>query len=257
MLEFQDPSAWQDRALNEKSPAALTNAMIGLARVGDKALQPRMLEALERVNWSKLTDPQKIDYLRAYQLVFVRTGQPSADWKAHAGKRLDALYPAGNREVNAELCKLVCYLETPHGVSKTLALMAKAPTQEEQIEYALSLRMVKTGWTEKEHEEYFKWFHKAATYHGGNSFHGFLRNIRADAIKSLSKSDLAELKQVLAVVPEPKSPKFDTKPRPFVKQYTVDELVPVLEKWPDRARLRSWSAAFRRGEMLHLPSLQQ
>ena len=54
-----------------------------------------------------------------------------------------------NREVNAELCKLICYLETPQGVTKTLALMAKAPTQEEQIEYALSLRTVKNGWTDQ------------------------------------------------------------------------------------------------------------
>ena len=92
------------------------------------------------------------------------------------------------REVNAELCKLICYLEPPDGVTKTLALLAKAPTQEEQIEYALSLRTVKTGWTTKQHEEYFNWFHKAANYRGGNSFHGFLRNIRNDAIKSLYRS---------------------------------------------------------------------
>jgi putative heme-binding domain-containing protein len=230
VLEFQDPAAWQERALREKSSAALTNALIGLARVGDKALQPRMLEALERVGWTKLTAPQKIDYLRAYQLVFVRMGPPSAEWKTRAGSRLDAFYPSSNREVNAELCKLVTYLETPNAVSKTLALQAKAPTQEEQIEYALALRTVKTGWTENEHEQYFNWFHKAATYHGGNSFHGFLRNIRADAIKALSKSEQAELKQVLAVVPQPKSPKFAGKPRPFIKSYTIEELVPLVEK---------------------------
>jgi len=44
--------------------------------------------------------------------------------------------------VNAELCKLISYLEPADGVTKTLALIAKAPSQEEQIEYALSLRSV-------------------------------------------------------------------------------------------------------------------
>jgi putative heme-binding domain-containing protein len=230
VLEFQGPTTWQDRALAETNPIALTHALIGLARVGDKALQPRMLEALERVDWAKLTAAQKIDYLRAYQLAFVRMGQPSADWKARAGKRLVAFYPARTREVNAELCKLVSYLEAPGGVTKTLALMRKAPTQKEQIEYALSLRMVKTGWEPKQREEYFNWFHKAMSYRGGHSFHGFLLNIRADAIKSLSPEEKANLKAVLAVKPQPSEPKFSTKTRPFVKKWTVDELVPVVEK---------------------------
>src|SRR5262249_30561533 len=68
VLEFQDPKIWQERALAEMNPIARTHALIGLARVGDKSLQPRMLEALERTEWTKLSDPQKIDYLRAYQL---------------------------------------------------------------------------------------------------------------------------------------------------------------------------------------------
>ena len=140
-----------------------------------------MLETLERVDWTKLTAPQKIDYLRAYQLVFIRGGTPDAAWKERAGKRIDAWYPSKNREVNAELCKLICYLEPSDGVTKTLALMAKAPSQEEQIEYSLSLRSVKTGFTQKQHEEYLDWFHKAANFHGGNSFHKFLANIRSDA----------------------------------------------------------------------------
>jgi putative heme-binding domain-containing protein len=229
-LEFQDPKTWQDRALAETNPVALTHALIGLARVGDKALLPRMLEALEHVNWAKLTTAQKIDYLRAYQIAFVRMGQPGADWKARAGKRLVTLYPTRTREVNAELCKLVSHLEAAGGVTKTLALMRKAPTQEEQIEYALCLRMVKTGWDRKQREEYFNWFHKAMGYRGGHSFHGFLRNIRADAIKSLSPQEKADLKAVLAVEPQPSEPKFSTKPRPFVKKWTVDELVPVVEK---------------------------
>jgi putative heme-binding domain-containing protein len=230
VLEFQDPVTWQDKALSEKNPIALTHAIIGLARAGDKSLQPKMLEALERVDWSKLTPPQKIDYLRAYQLVFIRGGAPDAAWKTKAGKRIDAWYPDQVREVNAELAKLICYLEPAGGVAKTLALMAKAPSQEEQIEYALSLRTVKTGWTAKEHVAYFDWFHRAANYNGGNSFHKFLANIRGDAIKSLSDEERVALKTTLAVVPTPKAPKFTFKKRDFVKKYTVEEMIPVVEK---------------------------
>ncbi len=230
VLEFQPPATWQEKALQEANPVARTHALIGLARVGDKKLEPRILEALGRVDWAKLTPEQKTDYLRAYELVFIRMGAPDAAWKERVGKRLVGYYPAGEREVNAELCKLVSYLEAPGGVAKTLALLAKAPTQEEQIDYALALRSVKSGWTKPQREAYFNWFHKAMGYRGGNSFHGFLRNIRKDAVASLSAEEKANLKTVLAKVPTPKSPEFAWKQRPLVKKYTVDELVPVLEK---------------------------
>ncbi len=236
VLEFQDPATWQDKALAEKNPIALTHAIIGLARATPKdawkdgKIQPKMLAAMERVDWSKLTDPQKIDYARAYQLIFIRGGAPGATWKERAGKRIDAWYPAKDREVNAELCKLICYLQPADGVTKTLALLAKAASQEEQIEYALSLRSVKTGWTLKQHEEYFDWFHKAANYRGGNSFHGFLRNIRNDAIKSLSAEEKTTLASAIKSVPQPTAPKFTFKKREFVKKYTADELVPIVER---------------------------
>src|SRR5471030_90300 len=60
VLEFQDSATWQEKALSEKNPIALTHALIGLARTGDKSLLPKMIESLERVDWKKLSDPQKI-----------------------------------------------------------------------------------------------------------------------------------------------------------------------------------------------------
>lgn len=229
VLEFQDPAAWREKALAEADPVALTHAIIGLARKGDKD-QPAMLEALERVQFGKLTAAQQLDYLRAYQLVFARGGPPDDAWKDRVGKRLDAFYPAAVREVNAELSRLIAYLEVPGGVGKTLALLAKAPTQEEQIDYVMSLRIVKTGWTLKQRDEYLNWFHKAANYRGHNSFNKFMVNIRAEAIKSMSDAERMALQTAIDNVPQPASPKFTFKERPFVKKWGVDELVPEIEQ---------------------------
>jgi putative heme-binding domain-containing protein len=231
VLEFQDPVTWQDKALAETNPVALTNAVVGLARAGDKSLQPGMLEALQRVDFGKLTPPQQLDYLRAYQLVFARAGgMPADEWKERVGKRLDGFYPAGYREANVELARLIAYLEVPGGVAKTLALLAKAPTQEEQIDYVMSLRIVKTGWTIPQREEYLHWFHKAATYRGHNSFNKFMFNIRADAVKSMSDAERTALQPAIDNVPQPAAPKFVAKERPFVRKWSVDELTPVVEK---------------------------
>ncbi len=128
------------------------------------------------------------------------------------------------------MCKLISYLEVPGGIAKSLALLKTAPTQEEQIEYAFDMRTIKTGWTPKQREEYFNWFHKAANFHGGNSFHGFLKNIRTEAVKwSLNDQERIALKSILDNVPTPKTAKFAFKDRPFVKKYSVDELIPVVE----------------------------
>jgi len=128
------------------------------------------------------------------------------------------------------LSRLIAYLEAPGGVAKTLALLAKAPTQEEQIDYAMSLRIVKDGWTIKQRQEYLNWFHKAANYRGHNSFNKFMYNIRAEAIERFNDAEKAALKTAIANVPQPASPKFTFKERPFVKKWGIDELVPAVEK---------------------------
>ncbi|MEO6755603.1 MAG: hypothetical protein ABIP85_27840, partial [Chthoniobacteraceae bacterium] len=63
-------------------------------------------------------------------------------------------------------------------IEKTLALMEAAPSQEEQIQYALALRWAH-GWSPEQRVRYFRWFHeKAARYTGGNSFAKFVEAIR-------------------------------------------------------------------------------
>src|SRR5207244_12970075 len=100
-------------------------------------------------------------------------------------QRFSQRFPANGRELNADLCQLLVYLEAPDVVSKALKLMADAPTQEEQIEYAKSLRVLKSGWTPAQRKEYFAWYLKAANYKGGASLQGFFRLMKGDAVATL------------------------------------------------------------------------
>ncbi|MBX6311696.1 MAG: DUF1080 domain-containing protein [Isosphaeraceae bacterium] len=244
-IEFQDPSSWRERALTETDPQAALTALLALVRVSapdpfhrkegdpppDPALRARILEALDRLKWEDLSHSQKLDLLRVYEVLLNRLGRPDEETISRLIARFDPLYPAPSRELNAELCQLLVYLQAPSAAAKTLDLMAKAPTQEEQIDYARALRVLQAGWTPELRRAYFSWFLKAASFKGGNSFTGFMRIIKNDALATLTETEKAELKPILeAQQPSTATAAAVAPPRPFVKSWTVDELVPVVEK---------------------------
>ena len=58
--------SWQQRALAETDSRTLVTAVIALARNGDKSFQPKIVEALAKLDWSSLDRTLKLDLLRAY-----------------------------------------------------------------------------------------------------------------------------------------------------------------------------------------------
>jgi putative heme-binding domain-containing protein len=245
-LEWQDPKLWQDRALEDNEHTAI-GALLALVRVSaadpfhrtkdtppvDEALKHKIFRSLERISepagWADLNDEERLDLVRVFHVFFNRMGPPGDFEKPMIVTRLEAVYPTQNHWLNGELCALMVYLEAPKVVSKSLKLMREAPTQEEQIEYARSLRVLKKGWTPEQRKEYFSWFLKAANFRGGSSFGNFLKIIKDDATATLTAQEKAVLKPILEARPDPKLP-FTVKQRPFVKNWTLDELVPIVEK---------------------------
>src|SRR5262249_5555696 len=150
-IEEQDPALWRDRALAESSsPLATLNALLALTRVSaqdpahrnpgdpapDPALRDKILAALDGIDWGRLDDARRLDLLRVYQVVLNRFGRPDAATVSRLIERLDPHYPARGRELNAELAQTLVYLQAPSAAAKTVALLERAPTQEEQIDYA-------------------------------------------------------------------------------------------------------------------------
>ncbi|MEX2027859.1 MAG: c-type cytochrome, partial [Pirellulaceae bacterium] len=242
-IEHQDVSTWRDKALAETKPTAAINALLALVRVSaadpfhkkpsdpaaDPALRKQIVESLSRIEWDALEIWQRLELLRVYHVLFNRFGSPSEAERKLVLDKLNAKFPAGDRLVNGDLCQLLVYLEAPEIAPRTIELLATAPTQEEQIEYAKALRVMKTGWTPELREQYFSWFLKAGTFKGGMSFEGFMNNIKKDAVALLSDADKEHLKPILDARPA-ESPLAVSKPRPFVKKWTLDELVPLVDK---------------------------
>jgi putative heme-binding domain-containing protein len=157
-IEWQDVALWKDRAIAETNVTGGLTALLALARCGGRDTQRDLLMALKKFPLDSLSVTQKLDKLRVIELSFIRQGRPDPDLAKLATEKLDRIYPSDNELVNRELCQLLIYLEAPDAVAKTLALLDKAPTQEEQVHYIFHLRKLKTGWTVEQRKHYFDWF---------------------------------------------------------------------------------------------------
>ena len=242
-IEWQPVESWRDRALAEKDPEASIQAMIALARVShrdrfhskatdpapDAALQEKMFDVLQRIHWSALTETQQLEWLRANALLFTRLGGPGDSLRRVLLARVSPLYPARSRELNAELAPFLVYLEAPDAASRLVAALQSAPSQEEQLDLARTIRVLKTGWTPELHRAYFGWFLKAASFRGGASLAGFLRDIRADALANVSDAERVQLADVLNAKPVVKKPLENLLAgRSTVQEWKVADLTPVL-----------------------------
>jgi putative heme-binding domain-containing protein len=230
-IEWQDRTQWRERALQETRPELAIPALIALARTNERAIQSQVLDALGRLKLGELPQARLIDALRAYELCFIRLGRPDAATRAELIRRLNRLYPSSAARVNRELCPILAYLDSPTVVEKTLALMQHSQPAD-ALDGALALRTVKCGgWTLDQRRVYFEWLNAAAAgkITGGISLSLFLREIREDAIASLSESEKAALGPLLI---EPKRDRATTSAPPpkLVRHWTAADLLPHAEQ---------------------------
>ncbi len=227
-VESQPVATWQDRVLAEKDPLAAINGAIALARHGDKNLQGKLLATLDKIDWKTLGEARRVDLVRAYSLAFIRMGAPDDSIRQALAARMDPFFPGKTPELNAELLQLLVYLQAPSAAEKGVALLKTAPSQEEQMAYAKSLRHLKAGWTMPLREDFFKWFTLAGAYKGGASFGLFVANMKKDALANLSKDEAVALKAIIEAKPDSKTPQFTFTPRGFVQAWKVSDFDDVI-----------------------------
>ena len=241
-IEHQPVASWTDLALTEHDPTIKAEALLALSRVTgvcpqhrndatppvDTSMRAKLLEAILSIDMRSLNADTQLTLQRTIQIVLNRFGRPDAPIQEKLVATIDPLFPSESADLNWLLCETLAYLQSPTVAAKTMALIEIAPTQEEQVQYARSIRLLKTGWTTELQTAYFEWFLKAANYRGGASFAKFIEFIRNDAVASLTDIQKDSLKEVLAKKPVQKSALetlgaiFDGRKE---TQWSLDELV--------------------------------
>ena len=237
-LERHPIETWRDKADG-------LGAWTALARLGGA-------EAVDRVtalSWESLGDAEKLDAVRILQLAFIRQGPPDAAARSRVLHWLDVRYPCGSFPLDRELVQLLVYLEADKVIPRSLRLLAQSKVQEEQMHYAFVLRNMKSGWTAAEREEYFRWFGNFADYKGDIGFPLFLRNVRADALKTASAEERKALQPILDGQFRKDSAVFQ-RTAPVVQRWKLEELWPDVEKPGGRRNFTRGKAAFAKAQCL-------
>ncbi|MEI6873478.1 MAG: c-type cytochrome, partial [Verrucomicrobiota bacterium] len=256
-VEKQPATLWSEKALAETDPQASVEALMALARVGDPALQPKMLEALNRLDLRKVPADVRLPLLRAWQLVLTRTGKPAPEVCASLTKKLDPLFPQKDAFENRELLQILVFLDSPTVVSKSVAMMQTlgddfeeiadetllkrndsyatavvasrgSRPNRQQMAFAYTLRNATAGWTPELRKAFFEWFPKTATWKGGNSFPKFIQNIRTEALEKVTDETERLALDELSKKPAPTIANL-VMPRGPGKAYTIDDIVELAK----------------------------
>lgn len=247
-IERQPVEQWKNRALTESHLKGALTGLLALARCSPKETQTDLLAALSRFPFSSLSASQQLEKLRVIEVSLSRQGLPASGPSGQLITELDPAYPGTSEPLNRELCQVLLALGAHDAVAKTMALLAAAPTLEEQVGYVLYLRTIRNGWTTELRRQYFawwtmdhskaqhapqvlKWFEDAGrSYENGASFDHFLEHFHSDAVSVLTPEERRALAPVLDAYIPPGQKTHQAKARPFVKEWTMADLEPVLDQ---------------------------
>lgn len=185
------------------------------ARTGAEWSKVPLLGELSKVDFAGLDEQQKLDYLRALSLVFIRLGAPDETWQQKFVEKLDPHFPAKSNDVNRELIQMLVFLKSPTVVEKGVALLQKPSGEKDsdlgallarnagygraiqamldnqpdkpRVAYALALRNATEGWTMESRKAYFEFLDQAKQWSGGNSYRKFIQNIDDEAFLNASE----------------------------------------------------------------------
>ena len=136
-IEWQDTNTWADKVYSEKDDLAAIHALLGLARSDLKGSLAPSVKRLLKVDFDNLDKLGQLALLLTYGVIMSRGGKPEAGQVKSIGAQLDPHFPAEDNNLNEELCRVLCFLQHPSVVEKTVSLMqttkAKVPDFDAEV----------------------------------------------------------------------------------------------------------------------------
>jgi putative heme-binding domain-containing protein len=272
-LEHQPLDRYRDKAKAEKDPMTRTAAGLALARHRDDAAS----DVLLGVDLDIADDTTKLAWLRAVGVLFARGGNPGEVATEQYLEKLAGLVPSDNVYISTELVRLRVFLEDPTVIKFALDLMNKVstptppwmdlaakndrygaailkmrdnPPPSVQFGIAFMLRNVEEGWTSADRQAYFSWLNRAEAAGGGNSYENYLKNVRNQAIATLTENEKKSLGPLLEPLPKNDNYPKLVEPKGPGRTWTTPIATKLVE-----ARLKPGTRSYERGAGLYQSTL--
>jgi len=270
VVEHQPVQTWRKKALAEKEPWARITAIVALARHGKPADQKDAFKALASIDFGKLPQPARLEFLRSLSLVFIRLGKPTVEQTRAAIAQIEKYFPAGESQLDAELARVLAYLNAPSVVEKTIALMKTAEKEDvsalqeqasrnefygqvvktmaqqsphrQRMLLASMLRNVTAGWTTPLRKQYFQLINDAmSSSRGGNLYYGGWKMIRDESVASVPEE---EKKKLAGLISEEALPQLEGMELPSAvgpgREWSVRAVMEPLGNDPKLLRKRNF-----------------
>jgi putative heme-binding domain-containing protein len=236
---------WESRALSETNIYGGLTALLALARCGEKSTQAALFAALENFPLNRVKLEQTLIKLRTIEVSLIRQGNPSAPLRNRLLDELSPFYPSADDLINHELCQILLYLDGPDAISKTVALMKRATTTEEQVYYVKHLRNFSRGWSAEDRKtfesflvgdraaytprpEVIQYFHDVGSdYHAGKNLDLYLNSFEETLATALGGTT-GEIYRKHRPKQRPEVFASPTPSRTFVKAWKMEDLLPDI-----------------------------
>ncbi len=231
-LEWQPVAEWKARALSERNPRIALQSLLALARSTDAqtGVQQELLDALDRLGFAKLGPDEQCWFLRILAVSAIRHGSYPPDVAAKLVARLEPHLPSPDRRVNEEIVAACSALGSTTFHAKTLDLLERSRTQEEQILFTRALLhpLGKPAWTHDQRERFLKLSVQRVPYwKGGSSVKPLRESVLASVVAMLAGDERRQFAELIAAAGKPAGI-VPTIPRGFVKHWTVEDIAPAL-----------------------------
>ncbi len=227
-LERRTNVDWMNLDLGVKSSASAGEILLAIARVGDAREREFAYKHILVSNFEDASLDSQWLMVRTAMLLRTRSGEgetTSAD--AEMAEFFSRDFPSADPALNREIARLLVAVEAPNLPAMLIEQLKKAAFQEEQLHYAILLRLVKNDWSKQQRLWYFTWLRQSHGMIGGFSLTGFLSAIESEALSLVPDNQKQSL---LASLPAPSTTAIQPPviARAFQQEWTVMEAFAAL-----------------------------